>query len=348
MSWSSQRSTDRDVNGVVVFAGTAGQPLADRICKYLQVEPGRAAVSAFPDGETIVKVEDDVRGKDCFIVQPTCPPVNDNLMELLIFIDSIRRASAKRITAVIPYYGYARQDRKAEGRTPITAKLVANMLTKAGVNRVLTMNLHADQIQGFFDIPLDHLTAAPVLAKHVMDKRIRDAVFVAPDVGNVKFGSDFATRIGAELAVIHKRRVSGDATVAVQIIGNVRDKNVLMFDDMITTGGTVCEAAKLVRSHGARDIYVAATHGVFAGPAAERLARADLTEIVVTDTIPTPPQVRERLSNLTVLSVSDLIGEAIRRIHEHRSVSALFGKAGAVGAESASRTPTASPAPVAT
>jgi ribose-phosphate pyrophosphokinase len=250
--------------------------------------------------------------------------VNDSLMELLIFIDCLRRASAKRITAVIPYYGYARQDRKAEGRTPITAKLVANMLVTAGVDRVLTMNLHADQIQGFFDIPLDHLTAAPVLAKHFVDRDIQDRVLVSPDVGNIKFGNEFASRIGSELAVIHKRRVSGDETVAVSVIGNVERKNVMMFDDMITTAGTVCEAAKLVRRQGAKGVYVAATHGVFVGSAVERLVEADLNEIVVTDTIPLRAEVRERLSNLTVLSVSDLIGEAIRRIHEHRSVSALF------------------------
>ena len=259
------------------------------------------------------------------MVQSTCPPVNDNLMELLIFIDSLRRASANRITAVIPYYGYARQDRKAEGRTPITAKLVANMLATAGADRALTMNLHADQIQGFFDIPVDHLTAAPVLAKHyTAGDTLRDSVLVSPDVGNIKFGSDFASRLGSELAVIHKRRISGDSTVAMSIVGNVEGKQVMMFDDMITTAGTVCEAAKLVREHGATRIYVAATHGVFAGPAVERLANAPVDEIVVTDTIPVRPEVRERLKTLTVISVANLIGEAIRRIHEHRSISALF------------------------
>jgi ribose-phosphate pyrophosphokinase len=278
----------------------------------------------FPDGEMLVKVDEDVRGKDVFIIQPTCPPVNDNLMELLIFIDCLRRASAKRITAVIPYYGYARQDRKSEGRTPITAKLVANMLMSAGINRVLTMNLHADQIQGFFDIPVDHLTAAPVLAKHFMDKKIPNTVLLSPDVGNMKFGSDFASRIGGELAVIYKKRVSSESTVAVTMVGSVKGKNVMMFDDMITTAGTVCEAAKLAREHGAVGVYVAATHAVFAGPAVERLAKADFNEIVVTDTIPQRPEVCARLKNLTVLSVSNLVGEAIRRIHEHRSVSALF------------------------
>ncbi len=314
----------RDLNGMILFAGSASIELADRTCRYLEVERGRAVISHFPDGETLVKIEDDVRGKDCFVIQSTGPPVNDNLMELLIFIDSLRRASAKRITAVIPYYGYARQDRKAEGRTPITAKLVANMLTESGADRVLTMNLHADQIQGFFDIPLDHLTAAPVLARHFQSRGLRDTVFVSPDVGNIKFGSDFASRIGAELAVIHKRRLTADSIAAVSIIGNVKNRNVMMFDDMITTAGTVSEAAKLVRAHGAVGIYVGATHGVFAGPAVERLAAADLNEIVVTDTIPLRPEVSKKLANLTVLSVADLIGEAIRRIHEHRSVSALF------------------------
>ncbi|MEK6799098.1 MAG: ribose-phosphate pyrophosphokinase [Planctomycetota bacterium] len=324
MSWASQRSSDRDPNGVVIFGGSASAELADKICTYLELKRGRATTGRFPDGEMLVKLDEDVRGKDCFIVQATCPPVNDNLMELVIFIDCLRRASAKRITVVIPYFGYARQDRKSEGRTPITAKLVANLITTAGANRVLTMNLHADQIQGFFDIPLDHLTAAPVLARHFLDQHVKDAVLVSPDVGNIKFGNDFASRVGGELAVVYKRRLSGDATVAVSIIGNVKGRNVMMFDDMITTAGTVSEAAKLVRQHGAVGIYVAATHGVFAGPAIERLAAANLNEIVVTDTIPLRADVKERLPNLTVLSVADLVGEAIRRIHEHRSVSALF------------------------
>jgi ribose-phosphate pyrophosphokinase len=317
-------TSDWDLGGLVVFGGTASTELTDRICSYLDVPRGRAAVSRFPDGETLVKVEDDVRGTDCFVVQSTCAPVNDNLMELLIFIDCLRRASAKRITAVLPYYGYARQDRKAEGRTPITAKLVANMLTTAGAHRVLTMNLHADQIQGFFDIPVDHLTAAPVLARHFKDREEANRVLVSPDIGNIKFGSDFALRFSSELAVIHKRRLTGDETVAVKIIGNVQDKSVMMFDDMIATAGTMCEAAKLVRTHGAKRVYAAATHGVFAGPAVERLSAAALDEIVVTDTIPVQQEVLSQLPSLTVLSVSDLIGEAIRRIHEHRSVSALF------------------------
>ena len=324
MTWPTVRSEGGPTSGLVVFGGSASRHLAQRICAYLKLEVGRASVTPFPDGEVLVKVEEDVRGKDCFIVQSTCPPVNDNLIELLVFIDSLRRASANRITAVIPYYGYARQDRKSEGRTPITAKLVANMITTAGAHRVLTMNLHADQIQGFFDIPVDHLTAAPVLAKHFQDRHPGDSVLVSPDVGNIKFGSDFASRIGSELAVIHKRRLTGADTVAVNIIGDVRDKTVMMFDDMIATAGTVTEATKLVRAHGAKDVYIGATHGVFVGPALARLSKSELNEIVVTDTIPLRPEIEDGLGNLTVLSVADLIGEAIRRIHEHRSISALF------------------------
>ncbi len=313
-----------EAEGLVVFGGTASTHLAQKICSYLNVPLGRATIGTYPDGETLVKVEEDVRGKDCFVVQSTSPPVNSNLMQLLIFMDSLRRASAKRITAVIPYYGYARQDRKSEGRMPITAKLVANMLTSSGADRVLAMNLHADQIQGFFDIPVDHLTAAPVLARHFQREGVENAVLVSPDVGNIKFGNDFSERLGSELAVVHKRRLTGDSTKAITIIGNVEGRDVMMFDDMITTAGTVCEAAKLVRSHGARKVFVAAAHGVFAGPAVERLLGAELSEIVVTDTIEACPEIRAQLKNLTVLSVADLIGEAIKRIHEHQSVSALF------------------------
>ena len=270
MTRAGEKALNSRLGELQVLGGSASSALTDDICAYLGISRGRATSSRFPDGETLIKLEDDVRGKDCFVVQSTCPPVNDNLMELLIFIDSLRRASAQRITAVIPYYGYARQDRKAEGRTPITAKLVANMLVEAGVDRVLTMNLHAAQIQGFFDIPVDHLTAAPALARYCITRDIKDAVFVSPDVGNIKFGNDFAARIGAELAVIHKRRLSGERTVAVSLVGNVEGKTVMMFDDMITTAGTVSEATKLVRDHGAKSVYVGATHGLFVGPALPR------------------------------------------------------------------------------
>lgn len=307
-----------------VFAGSSSGVLTDKICRYLEVDRGRAIVATFPDGETLIKLEDDVRGKDCFIVQSTCPPVNENLMTLLIFIDSLRRASARRITAVIPYFGYARQDRKSEGRTPITAKLVANMITKAGADRVLAMNLHADQIQGFFDIPVDHLTAGPVLSGHFARMNVSEPVVLSPDVGNIKYSSDFAARLGCDLAIVDKRRIAVDAAVATNIIGNVKGKTVLMFDDMITTAGTVCEAARLAREHGADRIFVGAAHGIFAGPALDRLKEARFAGIAVTDSIPENSTVRAALDNLTVLSVAELIGEAIRRIHEHRSVSALF------------------------
>lgn len=324
MASTHRASRGFEAESLIVFGGSASARLAERICNYLQISLGKVTIGSYPDGETLVKVEQDVRGRDCFVVQATSPPVNKNLMELLIFMDSLRRASAKRITAVIPYYGYARQDRKSEGRMPITAKLVANMLATSGADRVLAMNLHADQIQGFFDIPVDHLTAAPVLARHFQLKGIDNAVIVSPDVGNIKFGNEFAIRLGAELAVVHKRRITGEKTEAVNIIGNVEGRDVMMFDDMITTAGTVCEAAKLVRRHGAKRIFVGAAHGVFAGPAVDRLLDAGLSEIVVTDTIEADPKVREKLGNLTTLSVADLIGEAIRRIHKHQSVSAMF------------------------
>lgn len=317
-------NTMAGIGNLKIFSGSASMDLSARICDYLQVKRGGAVVDRFPDGETIIKLEDDVRGRDCFVVQSTRPPVNDNLMELLIFIDCLRRASANRITAVIPYFGYARQDRKSEGRTPITAKLVANLIVEAGAHRVLTMNLHADQIQGFFDIPVDHLTAAPVLTRHFHALNLENAVLASPDVGNIKFGSDFASRLGAELAVIDKRRLTGASTKARRVIGDVRDKNVMMFDDMITTAGTISEAAKLLREFGARDVYVGATHAVFAGPALRRIKDANFKQVVVTDTIAIDPTVTETLGNLTILSVAPLLGEAIRRIHEHRSVSALF------------------------
>ncbi|MHC4236397.1 MAG: ribose-phosphate diphosphokinase [Planctomycetota bacterium] len=307
-----------------IFPGSSARALTEKICASLKLPVGSAVVDSFPDGETRLKLEDDVRGHDCFVVQSTCPPVNDNLIELLIFIDCLRRASANRITAVIPYFGYARQDRKSEGRTPITAKLVANLIVEAGVDRVLAMDLHADQIQGFFDIPVDHLTALPVLAEHFKQLAITNVVVVSPDVGNLKTATAYATRLNADMAVIDKRRVAGDQTEAINVIGQVKGKNVLIFDDMITSAGTVCEAAKLVRRHGASGVYVGATHAVLSGPAKERLAGAEILQLCLTDTIPLKDKVSARLGNVVVLSVAELMGEAIRRIHEHQSISALF------------------------
>jgi ribose-phosphate pyrophosphokinase len=245
-------------------------------------------------------------------------------MELLIFIDCLRRASARRITAVIPYFGYARQDRKAEGRTPITAKLVANLISQAGAHRVLAMDLHADQIQGFFDLPVDHLTAVPVIAKHVDSLGLRECVVVSPDVGNVKQANNYAERLGADLAVIDKRRTGADSIIASRVIGDVRNKTVLLFDDMITTGGTAVEAVRILRQNGASRFLLGATHPVFAGPALERIKSARIDHLCVTNTIPLSEKVRLELPHITVLSVAPLLGEAIRRIHSNRSVSALF------------------------
>ncbi|MEE9295421.1 MAG: ribose-phosphate pyrophosphokinase [Phycisphaerae bacterium] len=316
--------SNRNLDRIRVFAGSSVPALAEQTCARLGVPLGDAVIDSFPDGETTIKLEDDVRGRDCFVIQSTSPPVNDNLMELLIFIDSLRRASADRITAVIPYFGYARQDRKAEGRTPITAKLVANMITTAGVDRVLAMDLHADQIQGFFDIPVDHLTAAPMICGHFKSLNLNDIVLVSPDVGNIKTANKFASQLGGELAVIDKRRTGGDRATAVNIIGDVAGKTVCIFDDMITTAGTATEAARLVREHGAVEVCLAATHAVFAGPAFERLSGAGLKHLVITDTIALSAEDSARLPNLTTLTVSNLLAEAIRRIHHHESISALF------------------------
>jgi len=312
------------MDGMKVFGGTSSDKLTEKIVRYLDIEPGRAHVSPFPDGETLVKLDDDVRGRDCFVVQSTCPPVNDNLMELLVFIDCLRRASARRITAVVPYFGYARQDRKSEGRTPITAKLVANMIVQAGADRVLTMDLHADQIQGFFDLPLDHLTAEPVIARFFKEKKIDDIVTVSPDVGSMKKANAYATHLGGDFAVLDKRRKTGDFIEVVNLIGAVEGCHVLIFDDMITTAGTVCSAAAFLRERGARSITVTATHPIFSGPAVGRLLNSSIDAICVTDTVPLSDEAQQQLNNITVLSVAELMGEAIRRIHRNESVSALF------------------------
>src|SRR5579864_1061927 len=256
-----------DADKLKLFTGRANGQLAQKVCDYLQIPLGRGRTELFPDGELMVKVEEDVRGRDCFVMQPTCHPVNAHLMELFIWIDCLRRASAKQVTAVIPYFGYARQDRKDEGRTPITGKLVANLLERAGADRVVSVDLHAAQVQGFFDIPVDHLSASPVLVKWFKSLKVANPVFVSPDVGNVKRAQVYANVLGGEISIIDKRRKSGSETSVAHIIGDVKDKNVLMVDDMITTAGTVTEAVRIVRENGARDIYIAATHAVFAPPA---------------------------------------------------------------------------------
>jgi ribose-phosphate pyrophosphokinase len=312
------------MTGLRIFSGRSNRGLAERIAEYLGLPLGRTQLDDFPDGEISLKLLDDVRGCDAFIVQSTCPPGNKHLMELLIFIDCLKRASAKRITAVIPYFGYARQDRKDEGRVPITAKLVANLLTTAGANRVLTLDLHAHQIQGFFDIPVDNLSAEPVLSAHIGTLDLGPLTLVSPDVGNVKRARVYANHLGGDLAIIDKRRISGSETQSMAIIGDVQDKTVLMVDDIIATGGTIAQGCTIVRKYGAKRVIVAATHGVLCGPAVERLSGAPLDHRAVTDTIPTCDEAHRQRTKLTILSVCELMGEAIRRIHRNESVSSLF------------------------
>ncbi len=307
-----------------LFSGRAHPALSRQIADYLGMKLGQATIENFPDGEILVRLDEDVRGRDIFIIQPTCTPGNDNLMELLIFIDCARRASAERITAVVPYFGYARQDRKDVGRVPISAKLVANLISMAGTTRVLTMDLHAAQVQGFFDIPVDNLNAEPILSRHFAELGLGDLVLVSPDAGNARCARRYAHRLGGSLAIIDKERVSASQAKVGGIIGDIKGKTVLMMDDMITTAGTVAAAAELCRAEGAERIYVGATHGVLCGPAIERLAAAPIEEVVVTDTIPGSAEKSEILGKLKVLPVADLIGEAIHRIHHHESISSLF------------------------
>ena len=312
------------MDNLKLFSGRANPLLAQRISDYLGIPLGEAKTQPFPDGELRIKMEEDVRGRDVFLLQPTCAPVNDSLIELLIFIDCARRASAERITAVMPYFGYARQDRKDEGRVPITAKLVANLIATAGADRVLTLDLHAAQIQGFFDIPVDNLLAEPVLSRYFGEREFGDLALVSPDVGNAKCARMYAERLGGQIAIIDKSRISGSEVTVDRIIGDVEGKTVLMMDDMISTAGTVCSAARLCKKRGAASIYVGATHAVLCGPAVERLADAPIDEVVVTDTIPVGPEKTEALAKLKVLSVAALLGEAIHRIHNDESVSSLF------------------------
>ena len=313
-----------DADRLKLFTGRANGALAEKVCDYLDIPLGRGRTELFPDGELLVKIDEDVRGRDCYVVQPTSHPVNAHLMELMIWIDCLKRASAKRVTAVIPYFGYARQDRKDEGRTPITAKLVANLIERAGADRVVSIDLHAAQVQGFFDIPVDHLTAAPVLVKWFKSLKLKNNVFVSPDVGNVKRAQVYAQMLGGEICIIDKRRKSGRDAEARHIIGDVDGKNVMIVDDMITTAGTISEACKILRENGAKEIYIAATHAVFAPPAMERLAACDFTTLAVTDTIPIGDRCNAIKSRLEVLPVAPLLGEAIHRIHHNESVSAMF------------------------
>lgn len=312
---------------VKVFAGNSNQALATAICDKLSKKLGNCEVSSFADGEVSLNLGEPVRGADVFIVQSTCKPVNDNLMELLVMIDAMRRASAGRITAVVPYFGYARQDRKAKSRDPISAKLVANLITEAGADRVLTMDLHAAQIQGFFDIPVDNLFGAPLLANYYLNKFGRgndDYMVVSPDVGSVARARSFSQKLDMNLAIVDKRRQKANSSEVMNIIGDVRGKNVILLDDMVDTAGSLCHAVDaLVEIGGAKDIYACATHGVLSGPSLERIERSPLKELILLDTVPYPAD-KPRCGKVRYLSVAPIFAEAIERIYEEVSISSLF------------------------
>jgi len=312
------------VNHLKIFSGSANPELAEKICKYLATPLGHSTLKRFSDGELFVEIEENVRGADVFIVQPTCPPVNENLMELLIMIDAARRASARRITAVIPYYGYARQDRKTAPRTPISAKLVANLIVVAGARRVLTMDLHAGQIQGFFDIPVDHLYAMPVFLQYIKEKfKADDIVIVSPDAGGVERAREYAKRLNAAMAIVDKRRPRPNESEVMNIIGDVQNKIAIIIDDMVDTAGTMCKAAEALMDKGARAVYAIATHPVLSGKAVERIAASPIKAMIVSDTIPLKEEAKA-IGKIQVLSVANLLGEAIRRIHTDDSISSLF------------------------
>jgi len=309
-------------NRLEIFCGNSNPALANEIAANLGINIGDSIATTFSDGEIQVKINETVRGADVFVIQSTCDPVNDNMMELLIMMDAFKRASANRITAVVPYYGYARQDRKARPRDPITAKLVADIITAAGANRVLTLDLHTAQIQGYFDFPVDHLKAVPILVNYFKGLELEDVVVVSPDLGGVPRARGLAYRLGAPIAIVDKRRPEPNVAEIMNLIGDVRDKNVIMADDMIDTAGTITLGAQAIMDHGAKNIYVCCTHPVFSGPAIERLEKAPIKEIVVTNTIPLNES--KKLDNIKVLSVAPLFSEAIRRIHDNIPVSPLF------------------------
>jgi len=306
-----------------VFGGSANPELVKKICKYLHTSVGKMELKKFPDGETWVKIADNVRGDDCFIVQPTCMPTNENLMELFLMIDAFKRSSARRITVVIPYYAYARQDRKDQPRVAISAKLVANLLTSAGASRIIAMDLHAAQVQGFFDIPVDHLIAEPVLAREFAKKKIPNLVVAASDMGGSKMARSFAERLGTSIAIVDKRRHHSMKVEALSLIGNVTGKNVLIPDDMISTGGTMVEAAKFLQKHGAKDVYACCTHPVFSGSALEKIKNSVIKEVMVTDTIPLSEEAK-KVKKIKIITVSGVLAEAIKSIHNETSVTKLF------------------------
>jgi ribose-phosphate pyrophosphokinase len=305
-----------------IFTGNAHPRLANDICSHLGVPLGEARCARFPDGEIDLKLECDVRGADVFVIQPTCPNVNENLVELLVFIDCLRRSSADRITAVMPYYGYARKDRKDEGRVPITAKLAANLITTAGADRVVAVDLHAAQIQGFFDIPTDHLYARHTFMEHVKLLNLDNPIVVSPDVGGVKMARGYAKGLHADIAIVDKRRISGQEVISENVVGEVEGRDVIMVDDMISTAGSITDACRILKEKGANKIYLLATHGILCGPAVERLNNAPVESVMLSDSIP----IRDSgVDKLTVVSLAPLLARAIDRIHRSESVSILFG-----------------------
>lgn len=307
-----------------IFTGNANPALAKEICDYLGLPLGEAFVGRFNNGEVQIMIDESVRGKDVFIIQPTSYPVNDNLMELMVMADALKRASARHITAVVPYYGYARQDRKTRGREPITAKLVANLMQTAGITRLVTIDLHAGQIQGFFDVPVDHLFGASILAKYINEKNMEDIIVVSPDLGGVTRARDLADRIGAPIAIIEKKRPEPGVAKVMNLIGDVSGKNCIIIDDIVDTAGSLVEGAKALEEFGAKSVTAAVTHAVLTDPASERIANSNIKELIVTNTIPLPENCN--LPNITQLSVAPLLGEAIMRIFHEVSVSNLFDK----------------------
>ena len=307
---------------LAIFSGNSNKPLAEKICNYLGIKLGDVSVDRFSEGEIRVKINENVRGKDVFVIQSTCPPANENIMELLIIIDALRRASAQRITAVIPYFGYARQDRKDQPRVPITAKLVANLITTAGADRVLTLDLHAGQIQGFFDIPVDNLFAVNIFVDYLKKKKLKDLLVVSPDVGGIKMARAYAKRLSADLVIVDKRRINDRDTEIMHIIGEVDNRTAILIDDIVATAGTLTEAVSALSQHGAKEVYAAATHPVLSGSALERLKKSNSKELIVSDTIPIEKE--KMIDKIKVLSVAKLFGEAIRRIHLGESISILF------------------------
>ena len=307
-----------------IFSGNANIALAKGICDYLKIPLGDVTVSTFSDGEIMVQLNENVRGMDIFIVQPSSNPVNRNIMELLIMIDALKRASAYRITAVVPYFGYARQDRKVQSRAPITAKLIADIITAAGAQRVLTIDLHAGQIQGFFNIPVDHLYATPVILDYIKNLNLKDLVVVSPDAGGVERARAFAKRLKASLAIVDKRRDGPNVSEVMNIIGDVENKNALLLDDMIDTAGTITQAADAIKKKGAMKVIVGCTHGIFSGNAIKRINDSAIEEVILTDSVPLNDKYKECKKKMTVLSVAPLLGEAIKRIHTEESVSSLF------------------------